>query len=129
MSRKDIEAGERAWLAAMNGGDAAAVAQVYTENARLMPPNAETVQGRAGLEAFCKEFIALNAKLSFNLMTVHESANMCAAIGTYEMDLQPPGADKMHDTGKFIEVWVRESDGQWRIADDIFNSSMPAPTA
>ena len=29
---------------------------------------------------------------------------------------------------KFIEVWLRESDGAWRIADDIFNSNLPAPT-
>ena len=128
MSRKDVEAAERAWLQAMNGGDAAGVAQLYSEKGRLMPPNADIIQGRAGIEAFCKEFVALNATLSFNLLTVHETANMCAAVGTYEMDLQPPGADKMHDTGKYIEVWVRESDGKWRIADDIFNSSVPAPT-
>ena len=129
MSRKDIEAGETAWLKAFNSGDASAVAQLYTTDGRILPPNGDIVEKRDGIEAMLKEFIAMGAQLSFQLLTVHESPNMCAAVGRYEMDLTPPGAEKMHDSGKFIEVWVRESDGNWRIADDIFNSNLPAPTA
>ena len=128
MSRKEIEAREQDWLKAMNSGDAAGVAQCYTENGRLMPPNADIVQGRDGIEAMVKEYIAVGASITFNLLTVHESPNMCAAVGRYEMDVSPPGAGTVHDSGKFIEVWVRESDGVWRIADDVFNSNLPAAT-
>jgi uncharacterized protein (TIGR02246 family) len=129
MSRKDIEAREGQWLKAFNGGDASAVAQIYTEEGRILPPNADIIQGRPGLEAFCKEFFALGASLSFDLLTVHESPDMCVAVGRYELQLEPPGADPENDSGKFVEVWKREADGEWRIADDIFNSSLPAPVA
>ena len=123
MSRQDVEAGEKRWLEAFNGGDASGVASSYTENARLMAPNAEILEGRAAIEAFTKEFIQTGAQLSFSLLTVHESPDMCASVGRYEMKI--PGMPD--DRGKFVEVWRRQSDGSWQIADDIFNSDLPAP--
>ena len=129
MSRADVEAGERRWLERMNGGDAAGVAALYSSTARLMPPNLDILAGRDAIEAFCKEFTAMAAKLSFELLTVHEAGEMSVAVGTYTLDFEPPGAGPQHDRGKFIEVWRREHDGEWRIVDDIFNSSEPAPTA
>ena len=128
MSRSDVEAGERAWLEKMNGGDAAGVAQLYALDARLMPPNMDILAGRDAIEAFCKEFTTMGATLSFELLTVHEAGDTCVSVGTYTMDFTPPGAPAQHDRGKFIEVWKKQSDG-WRIVDDIFNSSEPAPTA
>lgn len=123
MSRKEIEAREQEWLASFNGGDASGVAAIYTENARLMPPNAEIIEGRGAIEGFVKEFVQTGAKLSFEILTVHESPSVCANVGLYTMDI--PGAPQ--DRGKYIEVWTRESDGSWRLADDIFNSSLPVP--
>ena len=37
---------------------ASAVAACYTENGRILPPNADIVEGRAAIEAFGKEFIS-----------------------------------------------------------------------
>ncbi len=129
MSKQDVEAGEKRWLEAFNGGDAAGVAQLYEENARLMAPNAPVMQGRAELEAFCKEFIATGAQLTFKQLTVHETPDLCVSIGTYEMTIPVPGEDPQKDQGKFVEVWRRQGDGSWQIADDIFNSDLPAPAA
>lgn len=126
MSRSDVEAGEQRWLECMNGGDAAGVAAVYTTDARLMAPNMDILSGRDAIEAFCKEFTALDAKLSFDLLTVHELGDVCVAVGTYDMQVRPPGMDPQKDRGKYIEVWRRDADGQWRIFEDMFNSSLPA---
>lgn len=127
MSRTEVEAGEKQWLEAFNGGDAAGVARMYAEDGRILPPNTETQQGRAAIEAFVKEFVQMGSKLSFDLLTVHESADLCAAVGRYEMDIPVPGGEPMKDSGKFVEVWARQPDGSWLIVDDIFNSSLPAP--
>ena len=123
MSTKDIEAREAEWLKAFNAGDASGVAQIYTQDGRILPPNGPIVDGRAAIEGFVKEFVASKAQLSFKLVTVHESADLCAAVGEYELEI--PGAPT--DSGKFVEVWRRQADGSWLIADDIFNSSLPAP--
>jgi len=126
MSRADIEAGEKRWLEAFNGADAAGVAQQYAMGARLLAPNFELLEGRDAIEAFCKEFIATGAQLSFDLITVHESPDLCAAVGRYVMTF--PG-DAPDDRGKFIEVWKRQSDGSWQIADDAFNADLPPAAA
>ena len=125
MSRQDIEAREKEWLKAFNGGDAAAVAAIYSDGARMMAPNADIVEGRPAIEGFVKEFVSTGAQLSFDLITVHETPSLCAAVGRYTMDI--PGAPE--DRGKFIEVWARQADGSWLIADDIFNSSLPPAPA
>ena len=123
MSRQDVEAREKQWLKAFNGGDAAGVAAIYSDGARMMAPNTDIVQGRSAIEGFVKEFVSTGAQLSFELLTVHESPSLCAAVGRYTMDI--PGAPQ--DQGKYIEVWARQADGSWQIADDIFNSNLPAP--
>ncbi len=124
MSRRDVEAREKAWLGAFNAGDAATVAACYTESARLMPPNAEILEGRDAIEPFIKGFVQTGAKLAFDLITVYEATSVCTAVGRYTLDI--PGAPQ--DRGKYIEVFTRQPDGGWLIADDIFNSSLaPAP--
>jgi uncharacterized protein (TIGR02246 family) len=129
MSKKDVEAGEKRWLEAFNGGDAAGVAQQYEENARLMAPNVPIQEGRAAIEGFVKEFVATEAQLAFNLLTIHETPDLCVAVGTYRMTIPVPGGEPQQDQGKFVEVWRRQSDGSWKVADDIFNSNLPAPGA
>jgi ketosteroid isomerase-like protein len=79
------------------------------------------IPGREAIEGFIKDFVSTGAKLSFDLLTVHESGDLCVAVG--EFDLQIPGAPDDH--GKYVEVWRRQGDGAWLIVDDMFNSSLP----
>ena len=130
MSRQDVENGEKTWLEACNSGDAKGVAAVYAEQARLMPPNAEFVEGRSAIEQFMVPFAESGVQMTFELLTVHETPDLCVSVGKYEMTFPgAEGGEAARDAGKFMEVWRRQPDGEWRIVDDIFNSSLPAPTA
>ena len=126
MSRHDVEIGEKQWLEAFNGGDAAGVAALYGPEARMMAPNMPTVSGRSDLVPFVQGFLDTGAKLSFDLVKVYETTDVCTAVGRYEMTF-PAGSGVGPDHGKFVEVWVRQSDGSWLIEDDIFNSDLGAP--
>lgn len=128
MSKQNVENGEKLWLDSFNGGDANGVAGLYGQNARLLPPNADIVAGRAALVPFIQGFLDTGAKLSFDLIHVYETPDVCTAVGRYEMTF-PAGSGADRDLGKFVEVWVRQADGSWLIEDDIFNSNLPAPAA
>ena len=48
----EIEKANTKFEQAFNSGDSAAVAQMYTENAAVLPPDAEMAQGRAAIQNF-----------------------------------------------------------------------------
>lgn len=50
--RDQVESAYRAWNEAFNRGDAGAVAALYSENAKLLPPTHEVVEGRPAIERF-----------------------------------------------------------------------------
>ena len=124
MSKQDVENGEKLWLEAFNSGDAPGVAAMYTRDARLAAPNMETIEGSAAMVPFAQEMIDSGAKLGFGLTKVYETPDLCVSVGTYEMTF--PATTTPPDRGKFVEVWTRQSNGEWRIAEDIFNSDLPA---
>lgn len=126
MSRQDIENAEKQWVEAFNAGDAAGVAALYAADGRMLAPNTEIVQGADAMVPFVQGFLDTGVKLAFSLITVHESPDLCAAVGRYDMTT-PDGTSV--DRGKFVEIWTRQADGEWRIVDDIFNSDLPAPAA
>lgn len=123
MSRQDIENGEKQWVEAFNAGDAPGVTALYTPDARLMAPNIESLQGADAMMPMVQSFIDTGVQMAFDLVAVHEAPDLCAAVGRYDMTA-PDGTSV--DRGKFVEIWTKQADGQWRIVDDIFNSDLPA---
>jgi ketosteroid isomerase-like protein len=111
-----------AWEEAFNAADIEGVAALYTEQARMMSPNAPMGTGH---EAVRNDIGAMvEAGLRGNLDTVEAmvAGDLGYRVGTYTINA-PDGS--VVDEGKFIEIW-RQVDGEWKIANDIYNSDRPA---
>jgi len=116
-----ITSGAEAWAAAFNAKDVDAIAELYTSNARVSPPNSEAKVGRDSVRA---EFGAMiDAGLSVELATVETGAagDIGYRYGTFVLQ----AGDETVDVGKYVETWQRGEDGQWRISNDIWNSDRP----
>jgi uncharacterized protein (TIGR02246 family) len=113
------------WEAAFNAKDVAKVASMYTDDAVVMPPNHEPVRGRANIEAFFKEMEG--TKLTLTPFDSAISGASAYEAGTYQMSMTPKTGPPTTDKGKYVVILKRGSDGQWRLAYDIFNSDMPPP--
>ena len=111
-----------AWDAAMHARDIDALAALYTDDARLLAPNAEMTVGQDDLRAAFEGM--MNAGLSVKLTSIEArvSGDIGHNVGRYV--LSAGGEDV--DVGKFVETWERGADGVWRIANDIYNSDRPA---
>jgi len=123
--RAAIAENSQAWLRAVRAADWAAVAATYTEDAMLLPPNQPAVVGR---EAIREWFAAFPPLASMEI--VDEEAGGCCDVayvrGTYRLTIAPPGADAIHDTGKYIEIRRKQADGAWLKLRDMFSSDEPA---
>ncbi|WP_288142148.1 nuclear transport factor 2 family protein [Mesorhizobium sp.] len=74
-AREDIEAALPKFTDAFNSGNAAAVGQLYTEDAALLPPDGKRVDGRKGVEEFWQGAIKGGMKnLTLKALEVEESA-------------------------------------------------------
>jgi len=117
--RNQIEAASKGFAEALGKGQAAKIADMYAEGARVMPPNGSMVQERTKIQQFWQGFIDSGAKLSLSTSDVEAQGNVAIEVGTYEMI----SSDGKRDTGKFVVIWRRHKMG-WKLAVDIWNSNL-----
>lgn len=128
-ARAAIEANTRQFIAAFNKGDAAAVANMYTTGARLLPPNAEMVEGRANIQKYWQEAITAGFKMvSLEAVHIETQGNIAVEVGRYTITVPGAGGVTTTDKGKYVVTWKREG-RSWKLAIDIFNTNMPLATA
>jgi ketosteroid isomerase-like protein len=125
-TRKAIEANLKTFVEEFGKGNAAAVAQIYAVDAKLLPPNDKMVEGRANIEKFWAGAIGAGLKLtSLSITTLTPAGNLLVETGKYVSTMPGTGGATVTDEGKYVVVWRREG-RNWKIIRDIFNSDKPA---
>ncbi len=124
-----IESLRDAHVAALNAGDAEGWAGCFTEDAVQMPPHFGANAGKAAIEGWSKGFLGMFAcRFSLSVDEVQATDDWAFERGRYDITLTPKaGGESMDDNGKYITLYQRQSDGSWKIARDIWNSSVPLP--
>ncbi|MGE5353069.1 MAG: YybH family protein, partial [Acidobacteriota bacterium] len=110
------------FMQAINRGDAAAAAGFYADDAVIMPPDIDIIQGTNGIKNFWAKVITIGgrfdtlttAKVNVNNETVDE-------VGRYFLSINKPGQNPMQEKGKFVFVWKRQPDDTWKITTHIWN--------
>ena len=127
--RTVIEANTRQFIEAFNKGDAAAVANMYTMNARVLPPNSEMVEGRTNIQKYWQDAITAGLKIvSLEPVHIESQGNIAVEVGNYTLTIPGAGGVTTTDKGKYVVVWKREG-RNWKLAVDIFNTNMPLAKA
>ena len=120
--RDAIAAGNERFMAAFARQDAAAVAELYTENAKLLPPNSNILEGRAAIQAFWQAVMGMGiASAQLEIQEVDAVGDTAVEVSLFTLHT----ADgTVADNGKYVVVWKRVK-GQWFLHRDIFNTSRP----
>jgi uncharacterized protein (TIGR02246 family) len=122
--RMAIEKQAAAFSAAFNRGDVKAVAAMYTEDAIALPPDADLVRGRAAIEKLWADAMASGIKtIAFTVLDVQSSGDFAVETGRAVLGVQPAGQPATSQTGKYVVVWKRGADRQWRLLRDIWNGT------
>ncbi len=116
-----LKAMQDVWQSAFDARDWAAVAAIYAEDGELMPPNSDTMIGRAAIEAFWADSQASGIGVEGKDTEVYAHGDVGYEVGTYII-IDAGGATI--DEGKYVEIW-RQVDGKWQIYRGIWNSNLP----
>lgn len=114
-----LDASRAAFVADFARGDVASACDVYTEDARLLAPSAELVQGRNAIECFWEAGIESGVTaVELEPLEVACGAGLTYEIGRYALWLD--GAEAS-ECGAYVLVHALQPDGSWRRAVEMFN--------
>ncbi len=126
-----LEAADKAWVKAYNAVDADGMANLYDENAVLMPPGAPVATGRAAIRTFLAADAAASKKANVTFVLGPKPAGGVAGdwgwqSGSFTIKDK---AGKVVDSGSYMSVSVKKG-GKWLYVRDTYNSDVPpAPAA
>ena len=125
--RSSVSDGNRRFMDAIARGDADAAASLYTDDARVMAPDAPMMEGKAAVRAFWDAAIQQLGLRRAQLDTLHVEATVDGAyeIGRYTLTIQPSGAEAVTARGKYVVIWKHVGD-EWKLHVDIWNSDAPS---
>ncbi|HJU74136.1 MAG TPA: SgcJ/EcaC family oxidoreductase [Gemmatimonadaceae bacterium] len=128
--RDTIQAREREWSAAFQAGDPAAVAALYTDDAAQVQPVGEWVRGREAITASMKKQLD-----TLNVITREDITEEVIPAGDYVVEVghysytatSKPGNKPVSGAGRYMVLWRKDSDGQWRLLRDIGTEAPKTP--
>ena len=112
------------YLASQNDS---AITALYGDDGVMMPPGQARVTGRAAIRTFWATLWPMKAALTLSTVGVRvaPSGDLAVEEGNWEFTIPSPAGDQK-DHGKYVVVWSRAT-GNWRVAQDIWNSDQPTP--
>jgi uncharacterized protein (TIGR02246 family) len=125
--RQEIEQRNREFVAAFNRGDAAGVAAMYVEDARVLPPGGAMASGRQAIQQFWQSVMGMGVReVDLRTQEVESSGDLAYEIGAATLAIQPESGSPTTDTVKYVVVWKRRAGGAWQLAVDIWNANTQA---
>ena len=102
----------------------AALDDIYTSNARILPPGGPMVSGREGIKKFWSDLVgdvnATSAVLAS--VDVMPAGDGVVEIGQATLTVQPQGQPAAQMEVKYVVYW-RQEDGKWKWHVDIWNQN------
>ncbi len=115
------------WVDAFNQGDAAAVAALYTEEAKRLPPNSQMIVGRESIQADLQSNIDAGVgNIQVTAQELYVNGDMAHDVGKFTFTIQPEEGEAISNSGKYVTIMKREN-CTWKIDVQIWNSSVPLP--
>jgi uncharacterized protein (TIGR02246 family) len=124
MNVAEVQALWQAFHEGVANRDAAALAGLYPDHGRFLPPGMGPSEGPAEIQAAMQQLLDMGASsLDIEPLDVREGGDLTIEYGRYTLVVEPAGADAVTQVGKYVVVHESQPDGSTRIVFDIFNAN------
>ncbi|MBJ3763823.1 SgcJ/EcaC family oxidoreductase [Maribius pontilimi] len=114
---------EDKWQELFNAGDAAGLADLYTEDAMRLPPDGSRTVGRDAIEAALQgDFDAGLENIQLDATEIGHDGNLGYVVGDNTIDF-PKGDAMGTGSGNYVLIYRKEDDGTWRILVETWNDA------
>ena len=126
MTVAEVDAVAQAFHDGVANRDVAALANLYADDGKFLPPGMEPCEGREQIQGAMQILFDMGASsLDVEPLEVREAGGLTIEYGRYTLGIEPEGAEAVTQVGKYIVVHEPQSDGTTKIVLDIFNSNTP----
>lgn len=108
--------------AAFVESNARAIADLYTEDAMLLPAGTDFIKGRQAIQQYWQSAMDNGVnQVKLHILEIEDHAD--TAISTGEYTLTGKEGQTM-DRGKYMVMWKHDDDGDWKLYRDIWTTSV-----
>ena len=105
--------------------DTAYLNNIFTEDAKVFPPNSEIVIGRKAISKLNFDWVNYGIyEFKESTTSSYGNENYVIDEGTYYLRY---GKENTIDKGKYINIW-KNINGEWKIYSNIWNTNLPMET-
>lgn len=124
--RAAIDSANKRGAEGFNTGNADAMIANYADDAVVMMPGTKAMVGKASIDAGMKGMFQSMDMKNFQPTTTELLVEGDVAIesGTLTYEAGPKGGKLAADTVKYLTVWKKQADGNWKIIRDINNTDI-----
>ncbi len=119
------------WSKAAGAKDVDKTISYYSDDATVLPPNSVVLTDKELIRGMWKAMLTapgFAGGWKATKVDVARSGDLAYVIGNYEMTENDPDGKPKTDKGKFLEVWKKQADGNWKCVADMFSTDLPAAT-
>ena len=121
-----IDNQNRAYADFYNNKQVQKLVELHTINATVMPPNSKMVKGREEIMKKLNNDVQIGEQdIKFETLELIVANDLAYETGLYNLNVKPKKGEPFNDKGKYIVIWKKDSDGQWLMEIDIWNSDLP----
>jgi ketosteroid isomerase-like protein len=116
------------WAKAAAAKDVEQTIAYYSDDAIVLPPNATTAATKEAIRNAWKDMLASPGFVITwkpTRVQLAKSGDMGWVSGTYELTMNDASGKPINDRGKYLEVWEKQTDGNWKCRADMWNSDLP----
>jgi len=122
---------EDEFLVAHSFNDGAKLADFYTDDALLIPPHEPIVRGKKAIAEWYENEFKKAPPIenpTVNLEDIEVFGNLAFIRGNFILKFKGETADNPFIQNlRFISIWRKQTDGNWKFYCDIWNTNTPLP--